>query len=177
MKQIKALLGTLLLLILISCDNSPRSVIYTNDCDGNDGWINDNTCIDVKSKAHSGRNVSKMDSLNRYGLAFSKRIKDISNKTNFNTVNVQAWIYPEVVMKNCGIIVDLIKINRENKMEHVDFQRHQFQGIKATNEWVKIYHTFSLPSQKIKPEHLLRIYIFSNPGDVLLVDDYRIEIE
>jgi hypothetical protein len=115
-----------------------------------------------------------IDSNQKFSLSFNKQFKNISNKVNFESINISCYIYLTKIPSNAALVCDILS-EQNGKVEHVKYQSYAFNEIKEKNKWVHIKKNFVLP-EKLKPDYRLIVYVLKNTKEILYVDDLEVTL-
>ncbi|MCK9616974.1 MAG: hypothetical protein M0R21_03975 [Lentimicrobiaceae bacterium] len=160
--------------LLISCGgekkgNKANVISVGQDLECVDCWAN--TSSVVKTMAHSGEFACKLDSVAEYSTTFQKTIGGISSKIP-KKINVSLWVNSTQPSPDASIVLDI-----NNNGKSVLWLANSFKDVvKNEKEWTEFKSSFKLPPT-LKPEDLVKIYVWNNKKLNLFIDDINIEFE
>lgn len=131
-------------------------------------WVNDRTVNKMPvDKAHSGKFVSVVDSINKASYGFKEKFGNIVSFSP-DSIIVNGWVYTPATNKDLQII---LSVNLKNESELYLSYNINTQPL-VLNQWNSFRAGFSMKNQ-ISKDHILFIYAYGN-GKTAYFDDFSI---
>ncbi|PIP53679.1 MAG: hypothetical protein COX07_09405 [Bacteroidetes bacterium CG23_combo_of_CG06-09_8_20_14_all_32_9] len=124
------------------------------------------------SKAYSGSNVSKIDSLSQFSSGFNAFLDVIVSKS-IEKVHVESYVFSPSVCKNL-VLVCCINNNHNENIFWTSFLVDSL--VQKTNTWIKIEHEFDIP-KNLDVKNILSVLFWNTSKDTVYFDDMKINID
>lgn len=123
-----------------------------------------------QTTAHSGEFAVDLTGGKEYGPAFTKKIKDVSERP-LKKIALSVWIYPYTNNSNTVLTASI----STDKNETVFWQGKSSENKNfLQNKWTKINALFIIPEDKIDPENLISVSVWNKGKTDVLADDLEI---
>ena len=121
--------------------------------------------------AHSGKTVAFVDSATTYSMGYSKSLETIS-KTKIDSVIFSYWAF---LKSNKAKAKTVLSIDKPDNSKNVFWLGNPIEDkVKEYNKWVFVTETFRLPPN-LDPKNVLKLYIWNNSKEEILLDDFKVE--
>ena len=148
--------------------NEPKLMSYNNT--ELDDW-NGLFTIKQSDNAHSGRNVAFVDAATEYSMGYLKSFENIS-KSKLDSVAFSYWIFCK---DNKAKAKTVMSIDLPDNAKNLFWAGNPIQDkVKEYSKWVKITESFKLPPN-IEPKSILKLYVWNNSKEEILLDDFKVE--
>lgn len=151
------------------------SLIFTNDLEKtmmwNEGCNNVQTIIKNEG-AHSGKFVTKLDSIAAYSLHFKAKLGDINNKP-LKIANVSVWVKVKNLNADATLVVAIDSAGKIVKWQGTDLKGL----VKSPNEWVEIKNSINIETKVNNPQYNFGCYLWNRSKEEILGDDFRLEFK
>jgi hypothetical protein len=158
---------TIISMAFLSSCSKKKQFIYENDADWHE-WLNQTTVKKV-ANAHSGTNVSVIDSTHQFSLGLSKTLSNISDR-KLTQVKFSYWVFVTSDVAKASTVIS-IDFNGKN----VIWEGRPVKGA-VLNTWTRIEETFAI-SSSVDLNNTISLYVLNNCKEEILVDDIKYEFK
>ncbi len=157
--------------MLTSCSDKKKNtgLTFSNDLENVSGWSDGNTL--TVGLGHSGKYFSKITPENQYSFTFHKPLKDISAK-RVKKAEYSVWVNLPNSTSEATLVFSVDSASKS--MMWIGTSTKELAV--APNKWVQIKGKATLPAN-MNRENELKIYVWDNGKDPVLVDDFEISFK
>ena len=104
-------------------------------------------------------------------MGYIKTIENIS-KTKLDSIVFSYWI---LCKNDKAIAKTVISIDNATDNKNVFWAGNPIKDkVKEYNKWVQVSESFKLPAN-IDPKNILKLYVWNNSKEEILLDDFKVE--
>lgn len=151
--------------------NSP--LVFFNDLEKALMWnetSNNAQTITRDADAHSGRFVTKVDSVSQFGFLFKGKLGDINNKP-MKSATASMWVKVKNLNADAVVVLAIDSAGKVLKWEGVEVKKFA----KTPNEWVEIKNKIVIDDKLNKPGYTFGFYLWNRSKEEVFGDDMFLE--
>lgn len=153
--------------------NSP--LVFSNDLEKALMWnesSNNAQTITRDPDAHSGRFVTKLDSIAQFGFLFKGKLGDINNKP-MKSATASMWVKVKNLNANATLVLAIDSAGKLLKWQGTDIKGL----VKKPNEWVEIKNSITIEDKLNKPGYTFGFYLWNKSKEEIMGDDMYLEFK
>ncbi len=156
------------LLFLASCSSKPKNpgLTFSNDLENANCWSDNNTI--TYGTGHSGKVFSKVTPENQYSFTFHKALKDISQR-RVKKAEYSAWVNLSSASSEATLVLSIDSSAKSLFWLGTSTKT----SVAVPDKWVQIKGKATFP-YNIGRDNEVKIYLWDNGKDAVLVDDFEI---
>lgn len=154
---------SLLLFFIVSCFPKKHKITYHQNMESVFGWMDEPTL--ESGQAYSGYFFSRTDSTRPYGVTFTQKLKNISNKA-IKRIDAGVWVRMPDTSAKAQWVVSIEKVGTSLFWAGVEPRTVD----PLPDKWTRLYVTYDLP-EEYDPEALVKIYLWNESKKIVDIDD------
>lgn len=162
----------LCLLCLLGCTHrSTNELHFTQDYEKLKGWSLANC---TKEMAHSGVYAQKITDDNDYGKGFMIRLGDVSTHP-LHKIKTSAWLHSPAADGQVFLVIDIFSGSENKSIAYTS--GNDWSGlIKQNKTWTQCSNEMQIPAN-VRPDDVLKIYVWNPKKQVYYIDDFDVSFE
>ena len=172
-KKMKKIIALSIVSVLATACFKKKAVVaeskkYSNTCEPNQFWLNDNLIKEIGNQAHTGSYACVMSTKNEFGLGLKQPLIEATNNSTLQKVTVSFWVKATKMPLKASFVYS------------IDADKNLFwegqplkEIVKEENKWIFVQLEKTLPAIDNKDANI-GAYIYNLEKDSFLVDDLNI---
>jgi hypothetical protein len=170
----KIVIVLMAIIFLYSCSGKSKKsgpLDFTNDFEGQIGWVDNPHGTLVVGDAHSGRVFSRTAPENQYSFGFHRALKDLSAK-RIKKAEFSAWINTSSAKSEGSLVIAV-----DSGQTGLFWKGFPIKDFATTpGKWSQIKGNVNLPAT-LNRNAELKVYFWNSGKDPILIDDMDVSLK
>jgi hypothetical protein len=160
-------------ILLVSCSGEQSNdFVFSNDLENVRGWAGaqNNEHTVRKGEAHSGKYLSKTDSVYQYGFTYRIFLSQVSSDP-INKLKASTWVKINDEKANADLVIALDSVGKSISWSSIPIS----EFVRKTDEWKNVTYEVQWPELKSSKDYMVTVFIWNRGRADVFADDIRVE--